>query len=87
MPKILQNKNPQVVLRGVMQYNTNEDVIKALKNQNAAIFRDLKDEQAKIEIIYRKRARNPLHVSRSDEGRHRGLAAHARGRVGACGVS
>ena len=55
----VRNKNPLLILRGVLLVNTDEDVLRALKNQNGDVFHGLDGERAKVEIKYRKRARNP----------------------------
>lgn len=56
----IKNKDPLVILKNVMAYNTNEEMVAALKNQNASIFKEMEKEEQKLEIKYRKRARNPL---------------------------
>ena len=58
----MKNKNPLVKLRDVLNFNTDEDILEALKSQNRQIFNGLEEEQAKIEVRYRIRTRNP-HVS------------------------
>lgn len=37
----VQNKDPLVILKDILAVNTDEDVLKALKNQNRSIFQDL----------------------------------------------
>ncbi|XP_049874511.1 uncharacterized protein LOC126372706 [Pectinophora gossypiella] len=54
------NKNPLVILRDVLSVHTDEDIVKALKNQNAHLLADIKE--VRIAVRYRRRARNP-HVS------------------------
>ncbi|XP_045540539.1 zinc finger CCCH domain-containing protein 13-like [Papilio machaon] len=53
----IKNKNPLVILRDVFKYNSDDDVLAALRNQNKNIFKNLEEE--KMEIIYKRRARNP----------------------------
>ncbi|XP_063378586.1 uncharacterized protein LOC134665540 [Cydia fagiglandana] len=55
----VKNKDPLLILRSVLSINTDEDVLKALRNQNRDIFRDLGEEEDRVSIKYRKRARNP----------------------------
>lgn len=55
----VKNKDPLLVLKDVLLINTDEDVLKALKNQNREIFRDLDKGENRVEIRYRRRARNP----------------------------
>lgn len=56
----VKNKNPLLVLRDVLLVNTDEDVLRALQNQNRSLFHNLEGEDTKIEIKYRRKARNPL---------------------------
>ncbi|XP_063539417.1 uncharacterized protein LOC134748560 [Cydia strobilella] len=53
------NKDPLLVLRSVLTINSDEDIVRALRNQNKGIFRDLEDEENRVEIKYRRRTRNP----------------------------
>lgn len=55
----VENRDPLLVLKGVFTVNTDEDIIKALRNQNRAVFRDLDEETGRVKIRYRKRTRNP----------------------------
>ncbi|CAD0204056.1 unnamed protein product [Chrysodeixis includens] len=54
------NKDPLVILMEVLKVNTNEDVLKGLRNQNSHLLKGLKEEDDRIEVKYRKRARNLL---------------------------
>lgn len=56
----IQNKDPLLVLRDVLLANTDDDVLRALRNQNKDIFRGLDKDEQRIEIRYRRKARNPL---------------------------
>ncbi|CAD0206063.1 unnamed protein product [Chrysodeixis includens] len=52
------NKNPLVIMRDVMAYNSNEEIVQALRCQNADLLRGLEDQN--IEVKYRRRTRNSL---------------------------
>lgn len=54
-----QNKNPLVVLKNILSHNTDSDILIALRNQNANLFRDLSEEESAATVRYRRRARNP----------------------------
>lgn len=54
----IKNKEPLVILRDVFSYNTDEEVLAALRNQNKDLFKDL-DDKGKVEILFKRRARNP----------------------------
>ncbi|KAL0809147.1 hypothetical protein ABMA28_011382 [Loxostege sticticalis] len=54
------NKDPLVVLRDLLSYNENEDVLKGLRAQNRALFEGVSVEDDRIEVKYRKKTRNPL---------------------------
>lgn len=55
----VKNKDPLFVLRDVLSINTDEDVLKALRNQNRDVFRGLDEGDDRIVVKYRRRARNP----------------------------
>lgn len=55
----VKNKDPLLVLRDVLLVNTDEDVLRALRNQNRSVFEGLDPGENRVEIKYRKRARNP----------------------------
>lgn len=55
----IENKKPLIVIKNVLETNTNEDIQKALPTQNKKIFQDLTEEDSKIQIIFRKKTRNP----------------------------
>nr|XP_049696629.1 uncharacterized protein LOC126054567 [Helicoverpa armigera] len=55
----VKNKDPLLILRDVLLANTDEDVLKALRNQNPSIFHGLDGEADRLEVKYRKKARNP----------------------------
>ncbi|CAH2107879.1 unnamed protein product [Euphydryas editha] len=58
----LKNKDPLLVLKDVLKYNTDEDIIKAIRNQNRALFDGLGEGDDRLQIKYHKRTRNPLTV-------------------------
>lgn len=53
----VKNKDPLVVLKDVLSFHTDEEVLKALKNQNPQHFKDLGTEE-RVEVKYRRKARN-----------------------------
>lgn len=53
------NKLPLVVLKDVLSYNTDEDITRAILNQNSHLLEGLDKENTKMVVRYRKRARNP----------------------------
>lgn len=53
------NKDPLIVLLNVLKVHNDADIIKALNNQNKHLLEDLKPEEVRIGVRYRKRARNP----------------------------
>lgn len=55
----VKNKDPLLMLRDVLSMNTDEDVLKAFRNQNKDVLKDLREEDLKMEVKYRRRARNP----------------------------
>lgn len=55
----VENKDPLVRLGDVLSVNTDEDILKALRNQNGAVFHGLGEGEDRIAVKYRKRARNP----------------------------
>ncbi|KAL0881569.1 hypothetical protein ABMA27_001400 [Loxostege sticticalis] len=56
----IQNKDPLVVLRDLLTYNENEDVLRGLRTQNKALFEGVSGEDDRMEVKYRKKTRNPL---------------------------
>lgn len=55
----IKNRDPLLLLRDVFQYNTDEDVLKAIRNQNAKLFKDLEEQEIRVELKYRKKTRSP----------------------------
>lgn len=58
----VQNKNPLVALRDVLSYNNDEDVIKALRNQNKDLFAGT-DGDEHLTVKFRKKSTEPSAVS------------------------
>lgn len=56
----IKNKDPLVVLFGVLQSNTDEDILRALKKQNHHLLKDIPGEDDRMEVRFRRKARNPL---------------------------
>ncbi|XP_059054681.1 E3 ubiquitin-protein ligase BRE1A-like [Achroia grisella] len=54
----VKNRDPLLVLRDVLKVHSDADVLKALRNQNGAVFRGLGKEEDRVAVKYRKRARN-----------------------------
>lgn len=55
----VRNRDPLLLLKDVLAVNTDEDLIKAYRNQNREVFHGLGQDEDRIAIKYRKRARNP----------------------------
>lgn len=55
----VKNRDPLLVLKGVLVRHSDEEVMKALKNQNREIFHDLEEQEDRTKIKFRKKARNP----------------------------
>ncbi|CAK1596678.1 unnamed protein product [Parnassius mnemosyne] len=58
----IQNKDPLIILRDVLQYNTDEKIEKAIRMQNKHLFKDVLNKDDRMEVKYRKKTRNP-HTS------------------------
>lgn len=56
------NKDPLVILKDVLTINNDDDILSALKNQNRHLLADISDEDYRVSVKYRKRARNP-HIN------------------------
>lgn len=56
----IQNKDPLLILKDVLTYNSDDDILRAMRNQNERIFRDLDTHEDRVEIRYKKKTRNPL---------------------------
>ncbi|XP_063542074.1 uncharacterized protein LOC134750762 [Cydia strobilella] len=55
----VQNKDPLLLLRDVLSVNTDEDILVAFRNQNKVIFTNLSEEDNRMMVKFRRRARNP----------------------------
>lgn len=55
----IKNKDPLLILRDVFLYNSDEDILSALRKQNGSIFQNLDKEDGRIEIRYKKKTKNP----------------------------
>lgn len=56
----VQNKNPQIILKHVMNYLTDDEIVGALQTQNKNLFKGENEEvTSKIRVKYRRRTRNP----------------------------
>ncbi|CAB3260193.1 unnamed protein product [Arctia plantaginis] len=58
----VKNKNPLLVLIGVLTINTDKEVLRALRNQHMNLFDGLDPGEARLQVKYRRKARNP-HVA------------------------
>lgn len=58
----VRNKDPLVVLKGVMSDLTDEDIVSALRNQNRDLFDGLGHGDDRLSVKYRKKNRNP-HIA------------------------
>lgn len=56
----MKNQDPMMVLKDVLLINSDEDVLKALRNQNGGVFHGLDKKDDRVEIKFKRRARNPL---------------------------
>lgn len=56
----IQNKDPLIVLLGVLKCNSDEDIVRALKRQNNHLLKDVTGENDRMEVRFRRKARNPL---------------------------
>lgn len=55
----VENKDPLVILRDVLSYNTDEDIMTVLRKQNKHLLHGLKEQEIRTEVRYRKKLRNP----------------------------
>ncbi|XP_068621210.1 uncharacterized protein [Battus philenor] len=53
------NKDPLVIIRDLLAYNTDEDIITALKKQNGDTLAHIPEDEYRIIVKYRRKARNP----------------------------
>ncbi|CAB3237669.1 unnamed protein product [Arctia plantaginis] len=55
----VKNKDPLLILKNVLSIHTDDEVIKAVRNQNGEVFRGLEQGEDRVEIKYRRKTRNP----------------------------
>lgn len=55
----VKNKDPLLILRDVLLMHTDEEVLKAVRNQNPELFHGLEKVEQRMTIRYRRRTRNP----------------------------
>lgn len=53
-------KHPLIIIKNVLAYNTDEDILESLVTQNSKLVQNIDDEQRKAEVKFRKKTRNPL---------------------------
>lgn len=58
----IKNKDPQIILKDVLSYNTDDDIVAALRNQNSQLIGDILPEEQRLIVKYRRKTRNP-HVN------------------------
>lgn len=57
--KDVENKDPLVVIKNLLSYNTEEDIKQAIRTQNNNIAEGIEEKDYRIAEKYRRRARNP----------------------------
>lgn len=55
-----ENKDPLVIIRDVLSYNTDEDILNSLLTQNSHILGHIAESDYRANVRYRRRARNQL---------------------------
>ncbi|KAG6439040.1 hypothetical protein O3G_MSEX000433, partial [Manduca sexta] len=58
----VKNKNPLVIIKDLLRCHTDEEIIEAIRAQNKQVLGQLDKEADRMEIRYRRKARNPLMV-------------------------
>ncbi|XP_045537326.1 uncharacterized protein LOC123721737 [Papilio machaon] len=56
----IKNKDPLVVLQDILKVHEDKDIVQAIRRQNRDLLSGLKEEDLRMEVRYRKRARNEL---------------------------
>ena len=56
----MRNRDPLLVLRDVLNVHSDEEVVRALGNQNPEVFRGLGEGDRRMSVKFRRKARNPL---------------------------
>lgn len=54
------NKDPLVIIKDLLSYNTDDDIVASLKSQNPGLLGNVADDHFRATVRYRRRARNPL---------------------------
>ncbi|CAB3258990.1 unnamed protein product [Arctia plantaginis] len=58
----LKKKDPLLVLLDVLAVNSDEEIIRALRNQNRGVFCGLDKDNDRIQVKFRKRVLNPIQA-------------------------
>lgn len=56
----IKNKDPLVILKDVLAYNTEEEVVGALRKQNQKIFEGLTEDEDRMVVKYKRKSRNAI---------------------------
>lgn len=56
----MKNHDPMVILRDVMSSHSDKEILLALRNQNGVIFHGLEGKDDRMEVKFRRKARNSL---------------------------
>ena len=54
----VKNKDPLLILRDVLSYNSDDDILGALRKQNRDLFNGIPEEDFRSEVRFRRKARN-----------------------------
>lgn len=55
----VKNKDPLLILRSVLSANSDEDILRAMRNQNRNVFHNLDKEEDRVVVKFRRKTRNP----------------------------
>lgn len=58
----VKNRDPLMILKGVLKIHSDDEIIRAVRNQNREVFDGLNDEENRVKVRYRKKTRN-IHTS------------------------
>lgn len=53
------NKDPLIIIKNLLAFNKDEDIVASLRTQNGSILGQMSDEEFRAAVKYRRRARNP----------------------------
>lgn len=56
----MKNQDPMVILRDVIASHSENDILMALRNQNGGVFQGLEAKDSRMEVRFRRKARNHL---------------------------